>query len=84
MDTMAMDIKHLRLDLRKVVERVTTTETEVATLQNTARELQTTLVDLKRGKTQLDECLEDAEDRFRFLGIPERAEEPSVELFLED
>ncbi|KAJ1164325.1 hypothetical protein NDU88_004765 [Pleurodeles waltl] len=48
MDTMAMDINnHLRLGFRKVAERVTSTEGEVADIQNIVRTLSATMETLQ-------------------------------------
>ncbi|KAJ1205703.1 hypothetical protein NDU88_001131 [Pleurodeles waltl] len=59
MDLKTMDINHLRLDLRKVVERVTTTKEEVTTLLKTVHDLQATVAGLKCSATQMNKRLED-------------------------
>ncbi|KAJ1185540.1 hypothetical protein NDU88_002332 [Pleurodeles waltl] len=65
MDTMAIDINHLHLDIRKVVERITNTEEEVKTLWAMVEELQTKVIELNKVAFQNSERLEDAKGRSR-------------------
>ncbi|KAJ1195792.1 hypothetical protein NDU88_005060 [Pleurodeles waltl] len=61
MDTMAMDINHLRLDLRKVAVRVMSTEGEIDELQNKICTLQATIETLQSEATRMAILVEDAE-----------------------
>ncbi|KAJ1190314.1 hypothetical protein NDU88_007052 [Pleurodeles waltl] len=72
MDAMSMDINYLRLNLRIVVERVTTTKEDVASLNL---------------EMHVEECAEVAEGRSRhnnvlFIFSPEKVEGPFTELYL--
>ncbi|KAJ1176153.1 hypothetical protein NDU88_001436 [Pleurodeles waltl] len=76
MDTMAEDINHLRLDLRRVAERVMTTEEEVTTLHTTEQERQATVTELRSNATLMNDWLKDAErcshlNKKRLFGFPE-------------
>ncbi|KAJ1144497.1 hypothetical protein NDU88_010796 [Pleurodeles waltl] len=61
MGTMAMDINHLRLDLCKVAERVTSTEEEVIELKGKVQTLQATVDTLQSAATRMEICVENAE-----------------------
>ncbi|KAJ1169900.1 hypothetical protein NDU88_001788 [Pleurodeles waltl] len=78
MDTMAMDINHLRLDLCKVAERVTSTEGEVDELPNKVCTLQATMETIQSDVTRMAIWVKDADGQSRrnnlcFLVFPEKA-----------
>ncbi|KAJ1153596.1 hypothetical protein NDU88_006355 [Pleurodeles waltl] len=61
MDAMSMDINHLRLDLRKVADRVMSTEEDVASLKQEMKGLQAVVSGLKCSVTHMDGRVEDAD-----------------------
>ncbi|KAJ1160275.1 hypothetical protein NDU88_000777 [Pleurodeles waltl] len=63
MHSMAMDINHLGLDLRKVGDRDTTNEEETNTLQRNVKDLHAIVETLKSNATQMEYHLKDIERR---------------------
>ncbi|KAJ1185683.1 hypothetical protein NDU88_002473 [Pleurodeles waltl] len=88
LDTVTVDVTLLRADLKKVVEKVTTAETDIACLQTTSKRLESQVKFLTKEHKKIMALLEDQEARARrnnikVVGLPEGAEDPSVEFFLE-
>ncbi|KAJ1207423.1 hypothetical protein NDU88_002814 [Pleurodeles waltl] len=88
LDTVTGDINLLRGDRKKVVEKVTNAETDIAWLQSTSKRLEDQVPFLTAEHEKIMVCLEyqegrDQRNNIRVVGVPEGAEGPSVELFLE-
>ncbi|KAJ1157650.1 hypothetical protein NDU88_010354 [Pleurodeles waltl] len=88
-EAVAVDITSLCADLCKVSERVTDTEQNMEVLQREVCSLNATVSGLQKLTLRLDERVEDSKGRSRrknlhFVGFPEKVEEPSTELFLEE
>ncbi|KAJ1185744.1 hypothetical protein NDU88_002531 [Pleurodeles waltl] len=88
MDSIARDINHLRLDLRKVADHLPAVKDDVDALKKEVKWRRAEVDESKCSATQMEERLEDTKDQSRcnnlhFMGFTRRAEGSSVELFLE-
>ncbi|KAJ1204818.1 hypothetical protein NDU88_000256 [Pleurodeles waltl] len=88
LDAVTIDIALLRADYQKLSEKDTSTESTVSSLQNTTKPLEEKVDKLEKAHIQMEACLEDQEGRvcrnnIRIMWVPEKAEGPSVELFVE-
>ncbi|KAJ1148842.1 hypothetical protein NDU88_001666 [Pleurodeles waltl] len=88
LEVVTVDVTLLRAGLKKVTEKVTTTETDIARLQPTSKRLEEQVRFLTTEHEKMEAHLEDQEGRARrnnviVVEVPEGAEGPSVELFLE-
>ncbi|KAJ1129440.1 hypothetical protein NDU88_007810 [Pleurodeles waltl] len=82
-DSMAVDINHLRMDLWKLADCKAAIEDDVTTLKAEVKRLRVKVDGLKCSTTQMEERLEDAEGRSRhynlcIVGFPGRVEGASV------
>ncbi|KAJ1188874.1 hypothetical protein NDU88_005631 [Pleurodeles waltl] len=85
--TATIDVNLLRTDFRKVVERVSTAEANVAMLHLEVNMLNPMVTSLQSQSIKLEEELEDSQgcshrNTLRLVGSPERAEGQSDELFI--
>ncbi|KAJ1121758.1 hypothetical protein NDU88_000277 [Pleurodeles waltl] len=72
MDTVAMEINHLGLDLQKVADRTTAVDNNVDYLKKYVQSLRAEVEGLKCSTTHTEERLEDAAGRLqRLVGFPE-------------
>ncbi|KAJ1122584.1 hypothetical protein NDU88_001070 [Pleurodeles waltl] len=88
-DSVAIEVNLLRTNIRKVVERVTTTEGHVENLQPEVAGVRDTVSSLQKLTFRLEEHIEDAKGRSQrnnlcFMAFPENAKGQSAELFLEE
>ncbi|KAJ1216326.1 hypothetical protein NDU88_003929 [Pleurodeles waltl] len=88
LDAVVVDVTLLQADLKKVLEKVTTAETDIAHLQFTSKQLEDQVRFLTVEHKRLAARLEDQEGRvwrnnIRVTGVPEGVEGLSVELFME-
>ncbi|KAJ1103192.1 hypothetical protein NDU88_000619 [Pleurodeles waltl] len=88
LDAVTMDVTLLKADLKKVAEKVTNAETDIAHLQSTSKRLGDQVQFLTAEHERIVARFEDQEGRawrnnFRVVGVPEGVKGPSVELFLE-
>ncbi|KAJ1155947.1 hypothetical protein NDU88_008672 [Pleurodeles waltl] len=88
LDAVTVDVNLLFADLEKVTEKVINGETDIAQLQSTSRRIEDQVQFLTTEHEKIMARLEDQEGRaqrnnIRVVGVPERAEGPSVEFFLE-
>ncbi|KAJ1123564.1 hypothetical protein NDU88_002033 [Pleurodeles waltl] len=88
-DSMALEVALLHVDLMTVMEWVTNTEGQVSELQLEVNTHKKNVTELQSLVTTLNCWVEDVEGRsrrnnLRFVGIPERAEGQSTKLFSEE
>ncbi|KAJ1081929.1 hypothetical protein NDU88_002101 [Pleurodeles waltl] len=87
-DAVAQDVTIRRADHRKLSGKVGETESEMAALRPSVQDLRSQMKQLATEVATLQRRAEDTEGRSRrnsvlFMGFPERIEDPSAELFLE-
>ena len=88
-DSTAIEVTLIRTNLHKITDRVRATEESVQTLTSTTDRLDKHMKQLQNRVDQMTTQLDDYEGRsrrnnIRITGVPERAEGPSVDLFVED
>ncbi|KAJ1180536.1 hypothetical protein NDU88_005757 [Pleurodeles waltl] len=89
LDTVTIDVSLLRADFKKMTEKVNRAETHIQALHSMCKRLEELVELLTKQQTVMEARLEDQEGRagrnnIRVVGVPEGAEGPSVDLFLED
>ncbi|KAJ1142285.1 hypothetical protein NDU88_008612 [Pleurodeles waltl] len=88
LDAVTVDVKLLRADFCKMSEKVTSAELHINLLQSTSKKLEDQFQYLTKQQALMAARLEDLEGRRRnniqVVGVPEGAEGPSMDLFLED
>ncbi|KAJ1195760.1 hypothetical protein NDU88_005028 [Pleurodeles waltl] len=87
-DTVVAEVNILRMEHRKLANRVTTTETTLNTAQPDIADMKLRLQHQKSEILRLHKCADEAEGRsrrnnVRFLGFPEKIELPNAESFIE-
>ncbi|KAJ1154010.1 hypothetical protein NDU88_006767 [Pleurodeles waltl] len=85
LDVVTVDVSLLRADLKKVAEKVTNAETDIARLQSTSKRFEDQIRFLTAEHEKIMARLEVLERRarrknIRVVGVPEGAEGPSVKL----
>ena len=88
-DSTAIEVTLIRTNLHKITDRVKATEDSVSTLTTTVDKLGKNMKHLQQRVELLASQLDDSEGRsrrnnIRIIGVPEKAEGPSVDLFVED
>ncbi|KAJ1166893.1 hypothetical protein NDU88_007289 [Pleurodeles waltl] len=87
LDAITVGVNLFCADLKKVKEKVTNAETDIAQLQSTSKRLEDLVQFLtaehEKIKAHLDQEGRAQRNNMRVVGVPEGAETPSVKLFLE-
>ena len=88
-DSTAIEVTLIRTNLHKITDRVKATEESVLTLTSTTDRLGKHVKQLQTKMDQMAAQLDDHEGRsrrnnIRITGVPEKAEGPSTDLFVED
>lgn len=87
-DTVTIEVNLLRADFRKTADKVTMAEGKITQLETTTGNLEAQAQQLKQQQCVMAARLEDEEGRAQrnniSVGVPEKMEGQSVDLFLED
>ena len=88
-DSTAIEVTLIRTNLHKITDRVKATEDSVSTLTTTVDNLGKNMKHLQKRVDLMASQLDDSEGRsrrnnIRIIGVPEKAEGPSADLFVED
>ncbi|KAJ1202047.1 hypothetical protein NDU88_005850 [Pleurodeles waltl] len=63
LDAVMVDVTLLRVDLKKAMEKVNSTETDIARLHSTSKRLESQVQFLTRDHKRIEVCLENQEER---------------------
>ncbi|KAJ1202529.1 hypothetical protein NDU88_006327 [Pleurodeles waltl] len=89
LDVVMTEVSFLRADLQKITDKVSTAKTNILMLQSTSKRLEEQVQNLTKQHKLMTAKLADEKGRairnnIRVVGIPEGADEPSVDSILED
>ncbi|KAJ1128266.1 hypothetical protein NDU88_006645 [Pleurodeles waltl] len=89
LDIVTVDVNLLRADFHKMSKKVKSAESHIHLLQSPAKKLEDQVQSLTKQQAQMAARLEDQEgwarrNNIQVVGVPEGAEGPAVDLFLED